>query len=59
MATLRIEIDLGNAAFDDDPFPEVARILLQYARVATEIALLTCKLYDINGNRVGKAEIVP
>jgi uncharacterized protein YbjQ (UPF0145 family) len=57
MATFRIELECDNAAFDDSPGHEIARIL---KRVASEI-LASGELYpnsaqwirDVNGNRVG------
>jgi hypothetical protein len=59
MSELTIEMSLDNAAFEDDPAPEIARILRQLADklegrgIDDEILL-----WDINGNRVGKAVIV-
>ncbi|CRI66753.1 hypothetical protein THIOKS13070009 [Thiocapsa sp. KS1] len=59
MSELTIEMSLDNAAFEDDPAPEIARILRQLADklegrgIDDEILLR-----DINGNRVGKAVIV-
>ncbi len=58
MSELTIEMSLDNAAFEDDPAPEIARILRQLADklegrgIDDEILL-----WDINGNRVGKAVI--
>ena len=56
MATLQIEINLGNAAFNDDPSQEAARILAHWARGILENGnqiIERQKLYDINGIRVG------
>lgn len=59
MSELTIEMSLDNAAFADDPAPEIARILRQLADklegrgIDDEILL-----WDINGNRVGKAVII-
>jgi hypothetical protein len=52
-----LEIDLGNAAFDDGCAPhEVARILARLVRSMEESGVLAhdgLPLYDNNGNRVG------
>jgi len=53
---LKIEIDLDNAAFQDDLRAEVADILRQLAH-RLRLKPLTMKLLDSNGNTVGKAEI--
>jgi len=51
--TFRLDIDTGNAAFDDGHAPfEVARILREVANNLTNNKL-SGTLYDINGNRVG------
>lgn len=50
---LRIEIDMDNAAFEDDPQPEVCRILREYIKAGR----LEKVLMDVNGNRVGRAEV--
>ena len=56
MAKITIEIDLGNAAFDEEPMSETARILRELAtRIEDRGAPIDVKLYDINGNRVGFA----
>jgi hypothetical protein len=60
--TLHLSIDMGNAAFDESETGEVARIL---RRLATSLentrhtidAYDDEKLYDINGNRVGRVTI--
>lgn len=62
---LKIDIDMVNLAFEgEDCGPEVARILRaladrcedwSYSRFVNEAMV---KLYDFNGNNVGKAEIV-
>jgi hypothetical protein len=52
-----LEIDLGNAAFDDGAAPhEVARILARLAHRMEESGMLAhdgMPLYDINGNSCG------
>lgn len=55
MVTITIETD--NAAFEDDPGAEVARILAEYARRLDGESLRSCKLYDYNGNHVGDVEV--
>jgi hypothetical protein len=53
---LIIEINLENAAFDEDPTIEVHRILEEYGKWAEETGGLNkANLRDINGNTVGKA----
>lgn len=56
---LNLSIDMGNAAFEDDP-GEVARILRDLAmRVENGVSDGDeFFLRDINGNKVGKAEVV-
>jgi hypothetical protein len=49
----KLEIECDNAAFEDDPSYEVARILKEAATEKVEQGTLTGKLYDINGNLVG------
>lgn len=53
-----IEIDCGNAAFDDDNIGnELARILRKEAdRLELECAPRGAPLHDINGNKVGAAD---
>jgi hypothetical protein len=49
----KIEIDTGNAAFEDDKGAEVARILRDVA-TALERGTRAAPLHDYNGNRVGR-----
>lgn len=57
----KLEIDTGNAAFDDTPASELARILRDLAhRLECEGAPPrgdSFALRDFNGNRVGRAWI--
>lgn len=51
----RIIVDTGNAAFDPDAGPELARILRV---VAERVQAIGCDdvdqpIYDVNGNKVG------
>lgn len=64
MAKLTLEIECDNAAFDDHPSDEIARIL---RGVADDFAgygrpgrreIRTGSLRDINGNRVGRFEYI-
>lgn len=55
---LRIEIDLENAAFEDDPGAEIRCILRNVPRRLTLTEVDSVKLRDSNGNRVGSAEVV-
>ena len=53
---LTIKIDCGNAAFDDDPTAEVARIIRALAdRMEGASPDEDYPLRDINGNKVGAA----
>lgn len=57
---LRIRIDGGNAAFDEYPQAEYARILRKLATEIEDTAIeadgeARFYLYDINGNKVGRA----
>lgn len=62
---IRIEISTGNAAFEESPGGEVARILHDLAdRFAREVRpqkgqfmAAAIGLRDVNGNAVGTAEI--
>jgi hypothetical protein len=48
-----IEIKTTNAAFEDSPETEIARILREWADRIEEGAQGTYKVFDINGNSVG------
>ena len=48
-----LTIDLDNAAFDDAPMTELARILRRLAARAERGEDVTGALWDANGNRVG------
>ena len=53
--SFRLDLDLGNDAFDPDPRPEIARLLRQ-AALRVEHSSATYgegKLMDANGNSVG------
>ena len=55
---LTITIETGNAAFEDCPATELARILRDYAARLEQGAIgRDFPLRDINGNRVGAATI--
>lgn len=55
MSNVRLEINLtaGNAAFDDAPHAETARILRAMADAIAEGREGDFTLRDINGNKVG------
>lgn len=60
--TLKIEIEMDNAAFEEDPQGEPARILRHAANVIGAgnmgmVAEANMNLRDINGNKVGQAEV--
>ena len=53
----RITINCENAAFEDQPGAEIARILRKLADECEEVGHPQFKgLYDFNGNKVGKVE---
>lgn len=59
MATIRITIDTGNAAFEDFGGSEVARILRKLAdRYDDEGLHVFAALHDVNGNKVGETELL-
>lgn len=60
MATFKLEIETGNAAFEDNGEEhEIGRILIQLGRkMQREEFYEECKLWDYNGNKVGFAELV-
>lgn len=62
MKRLKLNIKLENAAFDEDRYTEIARILRQTATDIESIGHNVERsdglfLVDINGNRVGKCTI--
>lgn len=62
--TLKLTIQMDNAAFEESPDAECARILRNLAsKVEVGERSLAAgesfSLLDINGNKVGKAEVVP
>ena len=57
MSKFTVEIDCGNAAFDDfDREYEVAKILHELANSLESGRIGTIYLHDTNGNRVGAAK---
>lgn len=55
---VRIKIETNNAAFGEDPAPEVARILRKAAQDIEEHGIDAAgSLFDINGNKVGTLDI--
>lgn len=56
--TLQITIDTDNAAFEGDWRVEAARILRQARLGELDEPGDHFPLFDINGNRVGKMEII-
>ena len=55
-----IKINMDNAAFEDgyDGYSELARILKNLSNYLYEQGSTDKNLFDINGNKVGKLEIV-
>jgi hypothetical protein len=51
--TFGIRFKTSNAAFEDDPTPEIARILESVASRVREDAVTQGRVMDINGNWVG------
>lgn len=62
MATLRVLITTDNAAFEDHPNTELARILVDAAGKVKAATNRTLKdgiaLRDVNGNTVGRVQLV-
>ena len=56
MATehIRINIDTANAAFEDSPTGEIARILRKLADDFEQFGLPDGPLHDVNGNYCGE-----
>ncbi len=58
---LKIEIDMDNAAFEDEPGLEAGRIIennLDWIRGVTENCVgMTHSLSDVNGNKVGYVRV--
>lgn len=52
----KIKILMDNAAFEDQPATELARILRNLAE-KIESGTCACTLYDLNGNSVGRFEV--
>jgi hypothetical protein len=59
MATFKLEIETGNAAFEDNgEHYEIGRILIQLGRKMQRDEFDDeCKLFDYNGRKVGFAEL--
>jgi len=57
MERITIEIETVNAAFDDEPASEIARILRDLAEQFESFGLPHSKLRDVNGNVCGRVEI--
>jgi hypothetical protein len=55
---LKIEIELGNAAFKPSIYPEVIRILEEYAGKLENSGNICQNLMDINGNFVGETCLI-
>lgn len=56
MTRMQIHFDLNNAAFDESPCGEVARILRDLANRMEDGIFDVTKISDLNGNRIGQAE---
>lgn len=55
--TIRIEMD--NSAFELSPYEELVRILHEHADyLAHNHGSIECRLFDINGNYVGRATLM-
>jgi hypothetical protein len=59
--TFSLAIDLGNAAFEDDPAFEIARILTELSRRVVDGGLPKhnhhVPIHDVNGNQVGSFQM--
>lgn len=53
-----LEVKMDNAAFDEEPQWELARILRGVADDVTDRGRFDMALYDINGNAVGRARML-
>lgn len=59
MSTIHITINVDNAAFEDAGGDEVARILRQLANHYADDGFYVFEtLRDVNGNTIGKAELL-
>ena len=60
MPKILIEFDIDNAAFEDLPMMESARILRHLAREINETGFVNgdIAVRDINGNVVGRARLI-
>jgi len=62
---LQITIDMGNGAFGDDMFEratEASRCINEYLRRAVSDGMQmydASLIWDINGNKIGTAEVMP
>lgn len=54
---LKLFIETGNAAFDDYPATELARILRDLAKRIESDPAQYIPLHDFNGNKVGECQI--
>lgn len=52
----QIQFETGNAAFEDSPADETARILREIAS-KLESGFQSGKVYDVNGNNIGKWDL--
>lgn len=57
MSAVNIAIQMDNAAFDDEPEVEVARILREAAKRFERDGIASHPLFDVNGNKVGGVEV--
>ena len=53
-----IRIETENAAFEGDPAFEVSRIIREYAEHINVNGLVPKVLFDVNGNKVGEANVM-
>ena len=54
---LELEINMDNAAFEDNEGAEAARIMRDAAD-SVEMGCIRASLFDLNGNTVGKFHII-
>jgi hypothetical protein len=57
MAKFKLEIELDNAAFDPNPYPEITRILGDVQDALDQWQDDCDSVYDINGHKVGSWKI--
>lgn len=58
MEHITIKFGTGNAAFDESPTNEIARILRKIASDFERYGIPPSSIHDINGNYIGEIQII-